>query len=240
MENLLIDIGNTSVKIALSKGTEVLEVNKYRGNDILKFVENFINGRIFDVIVVSSVRDTKKEDFNQLSSSCKKLVYLDDQTKIPIINKYSTPSTLGSDRIAAAVAAVDLFPSQNCIIFDFGTAITIDFISDKGEFRGGNISVGLRTRFKSLNHFTQKLPLLDNPQNISDIGGSTAEAIENGVVLGAIFEVEGYIKKYPGYNYIFTGGDAIYFAEKLKSSIFVVYNLVLMGLARIADYHAEN
>ena len=120
MENLLIDIGNTSVKIALSKGTEVLEVNKYRGNDILKFVENFINGRSFDVIVVSSVRDTKKEDFNQLSSSCKKLVYLDDQTKIPIINKYSTPSTLGSDRIAAAVAAVDLFPSQNCIIFDFG------------------------------------------------------------------------------------------------------------------------
>ena len=75
MENLLIDIGNTSVKIALSKGTEVLEVNKYRGNDILKFVENFINGRSFDVIVVSSVRDTKKEDFNQLSSSCKKFVY---------------------------------------------------------------------------------------------------------------------------------------------------------------------
>ena len=77
-------------------------------------------------------------------------------------------------------------------------------------------------------------------EEVCSFGTNTAQALEAGVVLGMKFEVEGYINKYPGHTIIFTGGDSFYFAEKLKSPIFVVPNLVLVGLALIADYYVQN
>ncbi len=81
--------------------------------------------------------------------------------------------------------------------------------------------------------------MVEVPENFVNIGRSTREAIESGIILGMLYEIEGYMDRYPENYYIFTGGDAIYFAEKTKRSIFVVYNLVLMCLAHIANYHAK-
>ena len=133
-----------------------------------------------------------------------------------------------------------MFPGEDCIKFDFGTALTTDFISSDGVFEGGNISLGLQSRCRALNTFTKRLPLISPGEGINDFGKKTVQAMESGVVLGMIFEVEGYIRKYPNRKVVFTGGDAFYFAKKLKSPIFVVSNLVLVGLALIADYYAEN
>jgi len=66
-------------------------------------------------------------------------------------------------------------------------------------------------------------------------GRNTAEAISNGVVLGIMFEVEKYIESNPHCRIIFTGGDSLFFAKKLKSPIFVTFNLVLKGLFKIAQ-----
>jgi len=237
--NLLIDIGNTYAKAAFSKGAELEEIIRFEGADVFGFIYDLTKQRRPYVIVISSVRAFETGYFSKLESQCNKLIVVGEDTNLPIINCYKTPGTLGSDRILSAVAANSLFPGKDVIVFDFGTALTIDFISKKGEFLGGNISPGLRSRFRALSDYTQKLPLIDNPDLIVGQGGSTKEAIGAGVVLGLIFEVEGYIREYPHHNYIFTGGDAIYFAEKLKSSIFVVYNLVLMGLARVAQNYAK-
>ncbi len=239
MANLIIDIGNSSLKAAFAEGVELGQTHRYDGDNIMGFIMELTDQNHPSVMIISSVRHFEDSFYKNLKEKCDKLIILDSETEIPIINKYLTPKTLGTDRLAAAVAASALFPGRNCIIFDFGTALTIDFLSEKKEFSGGNISLGLKTRFKALNHYTQQLPLLDNPESVKLTGGTTKEAIESGVVLGLIFEVEGYISRFPDHIFIFTGGDAIYFAEKLKSSIFVVYNLVMMGLAHIADYHAK-
>lgn len=239
MANLILDIGNSSLKAAFSEGTELGRTYRYQGEDILDYIKELTLVKRPSVIIVSSVRLMDENFYRNLEARCDRLLVVNSKTKLPIVNRYSTPATLGADRLAAAVAAADLFPGKDCIIFDFGTAVTIDFVNKNGEFLGGNISLGLRTRFKALNHYTQQLPLLENPAEVKPYGGTTIEAIESGVVLGLIFEVEGYINRFPDHTFIFTGGDAIYFAEKLKSSIFVVYNLVMMGLARIADYHAR-
>jgi len=238
--NLIIDIGNTALKAAFAEGVELGQTHRYQGERILEFIKELTLIKRPYVMIVSNVRVFEDEFYKNLEKECEKLVVLNEKTKLQIENRYLTPSTLGPDRLAAAVAAAELFPGKNSIIFDFGTALTIDFVSENREFLGGNISLGLRTRFKALNIYTQQLPLLENPDEISPVGRDTNEAIESGVVLGLIFEVEGYISRFPEHTFIFTGGDAIYFAEKLKSSIFVVYNLVLMGLARIADYHARS
>jgi len=237
--NLIIDIGNTALKAAFTQGTELGKTHRYQGEGVMEFIKELTLIERPHVILISSVRAFENGFFNSLSEECDKLVILNDKTKLPKEDRYCVPETLGADRLAAVVAASELFPAKDCIIFDFGTALTIDFVSKKGEFFGGNISLGLRTRFKALNAYTQLLPLLENPSDIKLLGGTTVEAIESGVVLGLIFEVEGYINRFPEHIYIFTGGDAIYFAEKMKRSIFVVYNLVMMGLARIADYHAK-
>lgn len=239
MVNLLIDAGNTSIKTAISQGGSIMEERRCDRGEMEGVVEGYLQKfSQIDVIAVSDVRGLDQGLYDYLEGRCRKLVKVKGDMELPIKNRYGTPGTLGADRICAAVGAHTLFPEKNCVIVDFGTAITFDFLTKEGEFLGGNISLGLNTRFKALNHFTGKLPLLGKVDDVSPVGSSTTGAIESGVILGTIFEIQGYIDAYPGYNFIFTGGDAIFFAEKLKSPIFVACNLVLMGLSQIADSYA--
>ena len=64
-------------------------------------------------------------------------LHLDHSTKIPIVNKYGTPETLGKDRIAAAVGAWMKYPNENILFIDMGTCITMNFVNNKGWFLGG-------------------------------------------------------------------------------------------------------
>ena len=98
-------------------------------------------------------------------------------------------------------------------------------------------------RFRALNDYTNKLPLLNKIYSPSIIGKSTNEAIESGVLLGVINEVDGYIdtikQQFKGLKTIITGGDAIFFDKNLKNTIFVDQNLVLTGLNRILNYNGK-
>ena len=125
------------------------------------------------------------------------------------------------------------------MVFDFGTTLTIDVTGEDGEYTGGNISLGCRTRFKALNRYSRTLPLVNTPSTVSQTGDSLISSIEDGVVGGIMFEILGYLSLFPEKVAVFTGGDALYFAKRMKNSIFVVCNLVLMGLALIADNYAE-
>ena len=94
--------------------------------------------------------------------------------------------------------------------------------------------------FKALQRYSKALPLVEIPQNPDQIGQSEVSSIESGVVSGILFEIEGYLNLHPENIVVFTGGDANYFAKRLKSSIFVICNLVLMGLALMADEYAQS
>ncbi len=153
--------------------------------------------------------------------------------------KYNFPEYLPCDRAAGLVAARFLFKDKACTVFDFGTTLTIDFLGVDGRYLGGNISLGCRTRTKALERYSKNLPLIDTPVSVQPEGTSLESSIGSGVVLGIIFEIEGYIKAHGENIVIFTGGDAIYFAKRMKSSIFVVCNLELMGLAIITDDYVK-
>jgi len=237
--NLVLDIGNSSLKAAFAKGSRIGETFRYNGEDIYGYVLNLAAGKRVNTISLSSVRDLPLELLNRLRELCEELLIVRGDSDLPVRNLYNTPQALGPDRISAAAGASAMFPGRDCIIFDFGTALTIDFLSKEGEFTGGNISPGMRTRLRALNSYTGKLPLVSPTGEVAALGKDTISAIESGTILGLIFEIEGYISRYPRNTIIFTGGDAIYFAEKMKSPIFVVYNLVLIGLAHIAEYNAK-
>jgi pantothenate kinase, type III len=240
MTNLLIDIGNSNCKVAFEENGVLGEIFRSSQLDILKFLLSVIEGKELDVIVLSNVREDDKEMERVLSSKCRKLVVLSTDIELPIDIKYSfPPEGLGADRLAGAIAVMMLFPGKDCIKFDFGTALTIDYISKDGVYLGGNISLGMQSRFRALNVFTKRLPLITPDATFEKIGVTTTGAMTAGIVLGLKFEVEGYINEKPDYTAIFTGGDAIYFAEKMKNTIFVIPNLVLMGLVQIAEYYAH-
>lgn len=165
---------------------------------------------------------------------------LDYKTELPVNLDYGFDATeLGADRIAAAVAVACMFKGQDCIKFDFGTAMTIDFIDRNGRYLGGNISLGMRSRFRALNEFTGLLPFITPDEEFPPVGVTTTGAMSAGVVFGLMFEVEGYIKRFPQHTIIFTGGDAFYFAHKIKNTVFATQDMVLQGLAFIADYYKK-
>ena len=193
--------------------------------------------------ILSSVKPVDEELIRFLSQNFQLFIELDHHTPLPIENLYETPETLGKDRIAAAVGANELFPGQNILIIDAGTAITYDVVSEKNEFLGGNISPGLQMRFKALNQFTGKLPLINYSDEFQLIGSNTEEAIRAGVQNGILYEIERTIetfnRNYENLQIVMTGGDSIFFDKKLNYSIFVHFNLTLIGLNRILEHNAK-
>ncbi len=237
MNKILIDIGNSQdCKIAFASDECIGEVKRIRRDCLPDEVDRIIieKGNI-DKICLTSVRGVDVELEKELASRTRRLVQVSADITLPVEIDYDTPHTLGADRIAAAAGAAELFPGEDCIVFDFGSAITIDFVDASGVFRGGNISPGMNMRFNAMNHFTRKLPLVQGSEPCRMEGKNTVEAINNGTVLGIIFEVQKYIEMNPSRKIIFTGGDAVFFAKMLKSPIFVVCNLVMIGLSEIAQ-----
>ena len=154
---------------------------------------------------------------------------------------YGTPETLGSDRIAVLIAATVKFPNQDVLIFDSGTCLTFDYITERSLYYGGRISPGLQMRFDALHQFTDKLPKLSISSETPTIGTDTDSSIISGVQSGIISEIEtiitDYKKENPKINVIITGGDSIFLQRALKNSIFVDPFLALKGLNEILDYN---
>lgn len=232
--NLIIDIGNNFTKIGTSLSTnKIININIFRNNSIriIDYINSINN---IEKIIICTVGKENIELRQSISAQILNFTYT---TSIPIKNLYKTPETLGLDRLAAIIGGNTLFPNKNLLIIDAGTALTIDFINSKTEYIGGNISPGLQMRYKSLNTFTEKLPLVSKNNEFNIIGNSTKTAIESGVQQGMVNEIDGYInhfkKNYKDLRVILTGGDGFFFEKNLKNSIFANSELVLLGLNNI-------
>ncbi len=246
--NLIIDIGNSFTKVALFKGKDISHLSSYKTNVLKNLIKDIKslkkeNSKINKAIIsVTGLEHFELERF--LSANFELFTKLNHKTKIPINNLYKSPETLGKDRLSAVVAANNIFPNNNVLVFDSGTALTIDFINKERKYFGGSISPGIMMRFKALNYFTDKLPEIKIDSNFYDIFGKTTEdAIKSGVQNGILNEVEGYINKfseeYSNLKIIFTGGDTFFFEKRLKKRIFADPNLVLRGLNIILEYNAK-
>jgi type III pantothenate kinase len=241
--NLVVDVGNTLVKLAVFEETKLIYKKSLEANFIQKEIiivkEKF---KTINKAILSSVGKLKKEDLRFIKNNFD-LLQLDVNTKLPFKNSYKTPNTLGLDRIALVCASVQKYPKKNVLIIDAGTCITYDFISEENNYLGGAISPGLRMRYISLNNLTAKLPLLQPEEPINIIGNSTNDAIHSGVVYGVLNEIEGVIKSYKliykDLTVILTGGDTNFLSKQLKSSIFANSNFLLEGLNYILHFNTN-
>ncbi len=242
--NLILDFGNTITKVAVFSRQEIVFFEKTRNVDISYISALFLNYPEIKACIISSVADHSRELMDYLKNKIDYCIELDSNTPIPVKNKYKTPQSLGYDRIAGIVGANTIYPDENILVIDAGSAITFDFLNNKNEFLGGNISPGANMRAKALNKFTSRLPLINPETDFELLGDTTETAINSGIMNGILFEIEAYINQlkniYPGLKVFLTGGDNNLFDKKLKNYIFVDSNLNLKGLNRILDYNASS
>ena len=247
--NLCIDQGNSRTKVALmtdeGKMVKHLIYKSFSSAEVERLFE------LYDITdsIISSVVDIEAAVVNTLARRSQHFVLFDHMTPVPIVNKYETPQTLGQDRLAAAVGAKSLCPNENLLIIDVGSAITYDFVSEKGEYIGGNIAPGLKMRFTMLHRMTKKLPMVEAEENelIPLFGTNTRDAIAAGVIRGVAYEVKGYMRtlkeKMPHFQTYLTGGHAPYIINNVRTSrnekreLHHEKYLVLRGLNEILVYN---
>lgn len=249
--NLCIDQGNSRTKVAL-----MTDEGKIIQHFIYKTFSSADVERLFALYaikssIISSVINIEPAIVNALARLSEHFVLFDHNTPIPIKNGYDTPETLGQDRIAAAVGAQQLCPGENLLIIDVGSAVTYDFVSENGEYMGGNIAPGLKMRFIMLQRMTKKLPLVEVGENelIPLFGKNTRDAIAAGVIRGVAYEVKGYMRtlreKTTHFQTYMTGGNASVIINATRSSrtekreIHHEKHLVLIGLNTILVYNKK-
>lgn len=150
--------------------------------------------------------------------------------------KYRNPLEVGADRIANAIAATTLYPNENVIIVDFGTATTFDAISAEKDYLGGVIIAGMRISMEALETRTAKLPTVEILPMKEALGRSTVESIQSGLYFGQIGIVKELKERLC--NEAFAGRSARVIGTGGFSSLFekenlfdvIVPDLVLRGL----------
>ena len=241
--NLIVEQGNTNLKIAVFDNEQRIVLSTFKDNSDTSWVNEVIEQYHPEKCIMSSVIEKNDTLTTSLKDKLPHFLWLDEHISIPVSVEYETKDTLGKDRIAAVVGANYLRSEQNILVIDAGTAITYEVLEKSGVYKGGNISPGLTTRFRSLNSFTKQLPLVKESDDVPLIGTSTKSAILAGVVNGIIYEMDGYIDalktKYGDIFVFLTGGHSFYFERRLKNHIFADANLVLIGLNRILEYNAK-
>lgn len=237
--NLIIDIGNTRTKVALFKDGVLVKSFPIDSFEMIDLNELKADYPDIKKAIVSSVKFNSSDMVRMLKKELDFVIELDHTTYIPIENLYETPETLGKDRIAAAVGANALYPNENVLVIDTGTAITYDFVNDNNQYHGGFITPGLNMRYKALHHFTDKLPLLKPGEPDIIHGKNTNDAIQGGIQYGLEGELDRIIQHFSTpvskLKIILSGGDTKYFEKLLKNYKFVPLEIILLGLNTILE-----
>jgi type III pantothenate kinase len=242
-ETWVLDAGNTRLKLAQAFSPQQLGLVQVLASEaeLTAWAQHRSQHAKLQV-GISDVRGLAPQTYQQLQALVQRLVCVSTQLQLPFVHSYQTPLTLGADRIAA-LAAARLFapPAVPVAVIDAGTAITLDVLSANDVYEGGLIAPGISLRFKALNSYTGKLPLLQpdtSPEPTPLLGNSTHTCLLAGVQTGAVLQLEATLQacqvKYgPQLYVILTGGDAPLFEKRLKSTNFVAPNLVLQGIAAL-------
>ncbi len=239
-EYLVLDVGNTLAKAARFAPGQPEPLQVWSGISVEEAVALTFRPDVGHVLV-SSVGPDAAALLAAANPDAQRLA-LDSHLPLPFANRYASPATLGSDRLAAVAGAQGLFPATPCLVIDAGSCITYDYLDAEGQYWGGNISPGLHMRLRALHTFTARLPLVEAVRPTELIGTDTRTAMTSGVWLGTEAEIAGMVAHYrahagPSLRVLLCGGDAHRFEKVEKARIFVDSNLVLKGLYRILQYH---
>jgi type III pantothenate kinase len=248
---LAIDVGNTNIVLGTFDG-ETLLASWRLSTDAARMPDEYaalletllgFGGRSLRqvrAVVVSSVVPALTTTFEQLARVyCQTdplVVGPDIRTGIPV--RYDNPREVGADRIANAVAAIQLYGCP-AIVIDFGTATTFDAISGAGEYLGGAIAPGLTIAADALFQHAARLFRVELKRPANAIGRNTGTSVQSGVIFGYVGLIEGLIARFHAEmgpaKVIATGGLAEVIASQTPAVEIIDPLLTLQGLRLIYD-----
>lgn len=259
MNILAVDIGNTNITIALFvKGTEkVLET--FAGGDrdgIAAFVKKCWDSlpivksskdQVKDgIVAVCSVKPDWTKDFAKIVKETlnEKIKIIGQDIDIPMETAFKDSSSVGKDRLLAAMAAYEV-AGQAVLVADFGTAVTIDLVDDKGKFLGGVILPGFELSASALNTGTALLPKASVKKPKKPFGQNTNDAIAAGLYYSAVGTLQEMAKQYADYlgqwpQTVVTGSAAELIKQDCDFIDSFVDDLVVKGIAIAYNYHCEH
>jgi len=245
--DIVIDFGNTSVKVGLVLKNSSRMIARFdTGNiDLNKFFSFVKHPRLKNICYLA-VTEIESEIIQFFDTCGANVIRLTHATPLPFKVLYNPPESLGLDRLAGVVGGRALYPDSNLLIVQAGTCITYDvYLKDKG-YIGGAISPGLGIRNRAMNTFTYQLPLVstdftDDTEIVSD---NTTGSLRSGIFNGAIFEICGFIDRieqlYGDVNVIISGGDMRNIVNRIKKNrIFANSNITLSGLSEIIKLNEQ-
>ncbi|MFH0827867.1 MAG: type III pantothenate kinase [Candidatus Omnitrophota bacterium] len=241
---LAIDIGNTNITLGFFKNSRLVERVAFAtaAGQYFSFLKKSFNKYPVDKIIISSV---VPQAAKKLKQALRKLKFnnafiLGENLLVPIKNKYQSPQQAGQDRLVNAFAAIKLYGCP-AIVADFGTAVTFDAVSKKGEFLGGMIFPGMEASLSCLAQKTALLPkinLIGQPKDM--IGKNTRDGMISGMIYGFSSLSDGVIKELKrelGKNTIAigTGGNINVISSHCHEFSVIDINLTLKGLKLILE-----
>jgi type III pantothenate kinase len=238
---LCFDFGNTRMKCAVFTNGEFTG-EQVLADDSEATIRDIIDQYHPDKSILSSVI-RHNPAMETLLAQHTRFHKLGHTSRLPVTTPVGKPETIGADRLALVVAATHLFPGKNNLVIGLGSAITYNYVNKYKEFIGGAISPGMEMRFKSLNAYTAKLPLVHADWNFPLAGYDTRTNILSGVILGMAKEIDGmveaYEEKYANFNVLLNGGDSALISRHLKKQYFTDPFLIYKGLYVISEWNLQ-
>lgn len=262
--NLVVDIGNSSIKAAVFRDTP--KSDRFRGfrmNDASKSdrvqgdyihaeeaewksaLGGLCAGKRIERALICSVSDIPSGLTDYMQSLGAQVKILGPRTPLPFVNDYQSPRTLGADRMAAVAGAMMLWPKENVLVVDVGSCVTYDVLNREGHYLGGNIAPGFRMRLLSMHEHTARLPKVADEDKIPLVGYDTPTAMCAGALRGIGYEIRGFYEELKPtlagpVRLVLTGGDARLVKERCNLRAAEDDMLVLRGLDYILRYNEDN
>ncbi|NOU51183.1 type III pantothenate kinase [Pseudoalteromonas sp. JBTF-M23] len=224
---LLIDVGNTAVKLALASNDNIQLIR----DDQVPWVD------INEVLVAQVGKSDALSPYEEKAqASGIKVIHAHVTATLGQLHcAYEHYQNLGVDRWLTVVACHYLYPQQNCVIVDSGTATKVDILSADGRHRGGWILPGLDMMIESLVSNTQKVFSDEQSPFAQELGNNTPNAVKNGALvatLGAVYAaIEEFGSDKGNLKVVCAGGYGEFISQQLNCDAFYHDSLVLQGLA---------
>ncbi len=182
MEILLIDISNTFTKVAVAKNGKIRRVHRLRTRTLKSSeIRKIFSGHSLGGTVAASVVPAK---CRVVDAACgPEVLWNGPHVRLGVGIDYPNPAGIGPDRLANAAGCAAHY-GVPAIVVDFGTAVTFDVISSKGDYIGGVIAPGLNAMTEYLHDRTALLPLIRLSEPVAAVGRSTRAAMISGAVYG--------------------------------------------------------
>lgn len=250
---LVVDVGNTQTHFGVFRDGSARVSEHWRFATVRESTRDELGAALanllalrglsfsdIDASIVSSTVPQLSQEWHEMARRYlgQKMLVVGPAIRTGMPIRYEHPHEVGADRIANAVAAYDRVGGQ-CVVVDFGTAITYDVISAAGEYLGGIITPGAEISIDALYERAAKLPKVELAEPRALIGKSTVEAIRSGIVYGFAAQVDGILRRLraelgSGTTVIATGGLASALVPFVRETIDYVDDLLtLVGLRLI-------